>query len=46
MEVVCGHLEKNPIWDQVLEDYNLDNKHIQVSSYQQDLALRKLKRCL
>ena len=46
MEVVCEHLEKTPIWDQVLEDYNLDNERIQVSNYQQDLALRKLKRCL
>ena len=43
MEVVCEHLEKTPIWDQVLEDYSLDNERIQVSNYQQDLALRKLK---
>ncbi len=46
MEVVCEHLEKTPIWDEVLQDYNPDNERIQVSNYQKDLALRKLKRCL
>jgi hypothetical protein len=46
MEVICEHLEKTPILDQALEDYSLDNERIQASNYQQDLALRKLKRYL
>lgn len=43
MEVVCEHIETTPIWDEVLDDYNLNNERIQVSNYQRDLALRKLK---
>lgn len=43
MEVVCQHLDKTPIWDQVLEDYNQNNERIQLSNYQRDLELRKLK---
>lgn len=40
MEVVCQHLDKTPIWDQVLEDYNLDNERIQLSNYQGNLELK------
>lgn len=46
MEVVCDHLDKTPVWDQVSQGYNLDNERIQVSNYQQDLKLRKLKGCV
>ncbi len=43
MEVVCQHLDKTPVWEQVLEDYNPDNERIQLSNYRRDLELRKLK---
>ena len=46
MEVVCTHLYKTPIWDEVLQNYDIDDERMQVSNYQQDLEIKKLKRCL
>lgn len=43
MDMVCEHLEKTPLWEEVQEDYDGDNERIQLSNYQRDLKLRKLK---
>ena len=38
--------ESTPFSDDVSKDYSLDSEHIQNANYKQELALRKLKRCL
>ena len=43
MDIVCEHLEQTPLWEEVQEDYDSDNERIQLSNYQRDLQLRKLK---
>ncbi len=43
MDMVCEHLEQTPLWEEVQEDYDGDNERIQLSNYQRDLKLRKLK---
>ncbi len=43
MDVVCEHLDKTPIWEEVNQNYEPDKERIQLSNYQRDLKLRKLK---
>jgi len=43
MDIVCERLEQPPLWEEVQEDYITENKHIQLSNYQRDLQLRKVK---
>lgn len=43
MDMVCEHLEQTPLWEEVQKDYDSDNERIQLSNYQRDLQLRKLK---
>jgi len=43
MDMVCEHLEQTPLWEEVQKDYDGDNERIQLSNYQRDLKLRKLK---
>jgi len=43
MDVVCERLEQTPLWEEVHEDYITENERIQLSNYQRDLLLRKVK---
>lgn len=43
MDVVCEHLDKIPVWEDVSREYKQDEERIQLSNYQRDLQLRKLK---
>jgi transposase-like protein len=43
MDVVCEHLDKIPIWEDVSREYKQDEERIQLSNYQRDLQLRKLE---
>lgn len=43
MDMVCEHLEQTLLWEEVHEHYEGDNERIQLSNYQRDLKLRKLK---
>ena len=41
--IVCERLEQTPIWEEVHEGYITENERIQLSNYQRDLQLRKVK---
>lgn len=43
MDIVCEHLEKTPLWEDVHANYETENERIQLSNYQRDLQLRKVK---
>lgn len=43
MGVICEHIEITPIWDAVLDGYNLNNERIQVSNYQQGFSPKKVE---
>lgn len=45
-DIVGSLSEKTPIWEKVMENYNVKNERIQIANYQVDLTMRKLKRCL
>lgn len=46
MDVVCERLEKTPLWEDAHANYETENERIQLSNYQRDLQLRKVKWCL
>lgn len=41
MDVVCELLDQTPLWEEVHDDYVTES--IQLSDYQRDLQLRKVK---
>ena len=43
MDIVCERLEQTPLWEEVHENYITENERIQLSNYQRDLQLRKVK---
>lgn len=43
MDIVCERLEQTPLWEEVHEDYITEDERIQLSNYQRDLQLRKVK---
>ena len=43
MDIVCERLEKTPLWEDVHANYETENERIQLSNYQRDLQLRKVK---
>jgi hypothetical protein len=43
MNIVCECLEQPPLGEEVHEDYVTENERIQLSNYQRDLQLRKMK---
>jgi len=43
MDVVCERLEKTPLWEEIHAKYETENERIQLSNYQRDLQLRKVK---
>lgn len=43
MDKVCEHLEKTPLWEEVNNEYQSENERVQLSNYQRDLQMRKLK---
>ncbi len=45
-EIVADLGEKTPLSEEVSKHYNVNNERIQISNYQTDLTMRKLKGCL
>lgn len=45
-EVVSELVEKTPLWDEVIVNYEKKKEYIQEQNYQYDLEIKKLKRCL
>ncbi|WP_281360052.1 hypothetical protein [Alteromonas profundi] len=43
MDIVCEHLAKTPLWEDVHANCETENERIQLSNYQRDLQLRKVK---
>lgn len=43
MDIVCEHLENTPLWEDVHANNETENERIQLSNYQRDLQLRKVK---
>ncbi len=45
-QIVSDLSDTTLLTDEIEKNYRLENERIQVANYQQDLAIRKLKRCL
>ena len=43
MDIVCERLEQTPLWKDVHANYETEKERIQLSNYQRDLQLRKMK---
>jgi|TARA_B100000953_G_C18018130_1_gene419871 transposase InsO family protein len=43
MDIVCERLEQTPLWEDVHANYETEKERIQLSNYQRDLQLRKMK---
>ncbi len=43
MNIVCERLEQTPLWEDVHANYETEKERIQLSNYQRDLQLRKMK---